>query len=280
MRLLPSAIFLSIRIRAKCRNRGESMGANRGDWGSVTMPHWTDEKEHKLRSLHLSPQRNPPVNLRQLASHFSEGGSIFGVTEGDRPVSVSKGLARKVKQLTINGELDWLLETEHGARVEAGPSGAAGGRSELLLTSHVIHVSRRLIHNSGLLLGRYWVVDVILANRSPIHPIGVEKIQLEVSRGAYVHTSSHLGADAYGSHRVVPFAEVALERTLWLEPARNVRGMLRFLEPRPFEEGEVQLRLLVTDHEGVSRECDLGTMVVEVIPDTSGTRGPSNTPEE
>jgi len=61
--------------------------------------------------LRLDPIRNTPAKLRLLVGHFLKPeASVFAVTEGDGPVRVSKALARKVRDLTLEGALGWVVE--------------------------------------------------------------------------------------------------------------------------------------------------------------------------
>ena len=72
---------------------------------------WTSEEVKELRRLRLDPIRNTPEKLRPLVEHFLKpGSSVFAVTEGDGPVRVSKALARKVRDLTLQGALGWVVE--------------------------------------------------------------------------------------------------------------------------------------------------------------------------
>ena len=72
---------------------------------------WTQEEVRGLKKLRLDPIRNTPGKLRPLVEHFLKpGSSVFAVTEGDGPVRVSKALARKVRDLTLNGALGWVVE--------------------------------------------------------------------------------------------------------------------------------------------------------------------------
>ena len=59
----------------------------------------------------MDPIRNTPARLRLLVAHFLKPeASVFAVTEGDGPVRVSKALARKVRGLTLEGALRWVVE--------------------------------------------------------------------------------------------------------------------------------------------------------------------------
>ena len=72
---------------------------------------WTREEVKELRRLRLDPIRNTPARLRLLVAHFLKPeASVFAVTEGDGPVRVSKALARKVRNLTMEGLLGWVVE--------------------------------------------------------------------------------------------------------------------------------------------------------------------------
>ena len=72
---------------------------------------WTREEATELRRLRLDPIRNTPDKLRLLVAHFLKPeASMFAVTEGDGPVRVSKALARKVRDLTLEGALGWVVE--------------------------------------------------------------------------------------------------------------------------------------------------------------------------
>jgi len=83
---------------------------------------WTREEVRELKRLRLDPIRNTPAKLRPLVEHFLKpGASVFAVTEGEGPVRVSKALARKVRDLTSGGALDWVVG--EGPRKEDGPSG-------------------------------------------------------------------------------------------------------------------------------------------------------------
>ena len=75
---------------------------------------WTGEEVKELRRLRLDPIRNTPAKLRLLVEHFLKPeASVFAVTEGDGPVRVSKALARKVRDLTLEGALEWVVEDGH-----------------------------------------------------------------------------------------------------------------------------------------------------------------------
>ena len=70
---------------------------------------WARDEVKELKRLRLDPIRNTPSKVRQLVGHFLRpGASVFAVTEGDGPVRVSKTLARKARDLTLEGALGWV----------------------------------------------------------------------------------------------------------------------------------------------------------------------------
>ena len=72
---------------------------------------WTREEQIQLRSLHLDPIRTDKEKLTTLIKHFQKGGGVWAVSEGQTgPVVVSRGLARKVRDLVLDHKLDWLLQ--------------------------------------------------------------------------------------------------------------------------------------------------------------------------
>lgn len=74
---------------------------------------WSVQERERLGNLRLDPIQSSPEKLRELAEHFSKvGASVFAVTEGGSGIHVSRGLARKVRDLTAAGKLDWLLESK------------------------------------------------------------------------------------------------------------------------------------------------------------------------
>ena len=76
---------------------------------------WNSEEVKELRRLRLDPIRKTPDRLRSLVEHFLQpGASVFAVTEGDGPVRVSKALARKVRDLTLKGDMGWVVEDRLG----------------------------------------------------------------------------------------------------------------------------------------------------------------------
>jgi hypothetical protein len=84
---------------------------------------WTREEVRGLKKLRLDPIRNTPDKIRLLVEHFLKpGASVFSVTEGNGPVRVSKTLARKVRDLTLEGALGWVVE-DRLRKEEADPFG-------------------------------------------------------------------------------------------------------------------------------------------------------------
>ena len=71
---------------------------------------WSREEVKELKKLRLDPVRNTLAKFRLLVAHLLKpGSSVFAVTEGDGPIRVSKALARKVRDLALNGDLDWVV---------------------------------------------------------------------------------------------------------------------------------------------------------------------------
>ena len=63
--------------------------------------------------LNLDPIQNQPRKPMALTRHLkTNGASVFAVTEGEKEPQVSRGLARKIRDLTRSGELEWLLERD------------------------------------------------------------------------------------------------------------------------------------------------------------------------
>lgn len=77
------------------------------------MQPWTSDEKSILRSLHLNPLRTDRERLIALVAHFQKGGGTWSVSEGGTgPVIVSRGLARKVRNLVSDHKLDWLQVEE------------------------------------------------------------------------------------------------------------------------------------------------------------------------
>ena len=74
------------------------------------MEPWTPEEINMLKSTHIDPVKSDREKLIALVNYFKKGGGIFSVSEGGTgPVNVSRGLGRKVRDLTRDHKLDWLL---------------------------------------------------------------------------------------------------------------------------------------------------------------------------
>ena len=73
------------------------------------MKPWTPEEIRILRSIHLDPVRTDREKLIALVAHFQKGGGIWSISEGGTgPITISRGLARKVRNLIFDRKLDWL----------------------------------------------------------------------------------------------------------------------------------------------------------------------------
>ncbi|MEK7682364.1 MAG: hypothetical protein AAB369_05990, partial [Chloroflexota bacterium] len=84
----------------------------------MTSSPWTSQEQKRLRHLRLDPLRTSRERLTALVRHFMKGNGIWTVSEGPKgALQVSRGLARKVRDLVRNGELDWVLgqEAAHAA---------------------------------------------------------------------------------------------------------------------------------------------------------------------
>ena len=74
---------------------------------------WTPEEIKILRSMRLDPVRTDREKLITLVAYFQKGGGIWAITEaGTGPVTISRGLARKVRNLVLDHRLDWLRGEE------------------------------------------------------------------------------------------------------------------------------------------------------------------------
>lgn len=108
---------------------------------------WSSEEKERVKQLGLDPRRNPPMKLMALAAYFERPeASIFGVTEGREETHVSKGLARKVRDLVEQGKLDWLRERDQRGRYQKVRSmrGSHNQLQDLLETELAL-----LMENSG-----------------------------------------------------------------------------------------------------------------------------------
>ena len=70
---------------------------------------WSELDQLQLRRLTIDPHRRNQDELAGLVAHFKEDGTIFSVTQKGKPVRASQEFARKVRRLTLEGKLDWVL---------------------------------------------------------------------------------------------------------------------------------------------------------------------------
>ena len=78
---------------------------------------WNSEELSSLKELRLDPISNPRDKLTALVRHFKGlRPTVFAVTEGTAEPHVSKDLARKVRDLTQSGKLDWLVGVAAGRK--------------------------------------------------------------------------------------------------------------------------------------------------------------------
>lgn len=112
------------------------------------MDAWSGAEARHLRDLKLDPQRNPPGKLVKLVRHFKQGGTLWAVTEGGEALTVSKGLARKVRGLTEEGELDWVLSRPRVAPERPATADVPNGRrvdpESVLHRRELFYFGRRL----------------------------------------------------------------------------------------------------------------------------------------
>ena len=70
---------------------------------------WTEEEGKKLRALGIDPMRSDRDKLLALRNYFKRDRRVYAVTEGKiLEVRVSGDFARKVRDLTLEGKLDWI----------------------------------------------------------------------------------------------------------------------------------------------------------------------------
>lgn len=90
----------------------------------MNMKPWTPEEKNILRSIHLDPVRTDREKLIALVAYFQKGRGIWSISEGGTgPVIVSRGLARKVRNLVLDHKLDWL-QVEETRLVDTSESNA------------------------------------------------------------------------------------------------------------------------------------------------------------
>ena len=121
----------------------------------MTTQVWTKEERQRLQSLGIDPTRSDREKLLSLRAHFAAGKSVYGVTEGRKiEPNISGDLARKVRNLTLEGKLDWLLSTVQTT-------------SDSIKTAHLRLRSPRVVNfTDGNRVGRYATVEV--ANDSEV----------------------------------------------------------------------------------------------------------------
>lgn len=73
-------------------------------------PAWSREEIAHLRSLKINPTRSDPIKLRKLVEYASDPKtSRWGLEHGTGGAKASRLLARKILDLTRDGQLDWVL---------------------------------------------------------------------------------------------------------------------------------------------------------------------------
>lgn len=71
---------------------------------------WSKEHRITLREMHIDPVRSSPDRIRGMMNYFrTPDASIGGVS---RHFDVSRPLARKIRDYTIDGALDWAMGGE------------------------------------------------------------------------------------------------------------------------------------------------------------------------
>ena len=68
---------------------------------------WSANERKLLRNLEFNPERYTREKLHFLVSHFKEDGSAAKVQ--DHPYFVAGVTARKIRDATRKGSLDWIL---------------------------------------------------------------------------------------------------------------------------------------------------------------------------
>ena len=93
---------------------------------------WSADEVRNLKLLRLDPVKSSRTKLVTLVLHFKgPKPSVWGVTGGAFEERVSNSLATKVRDLNLDGKLDWLLEpqtpTSLGSGGDSGTIGEAAG---------------------------------------------------------------------------------------------------------------------------------------------------------
>lgn len=84
---------------------------------------WTPDEVEKLKALRLDRVKNSRDKLVALVRHFKASLNVWAVAEGANNISVSRPFAAKIRDLTIEGKLDWLLQDQGLTRSESGGDG-------------------------------------------------------------------------------------------------------------------------------------------------------------
>ena len=90
------------------------------------MEPWTSKEINILKSIHIDPVKSDREKLITLVNYFKKGGGVWAVCEGETgPVNVSRGLGRKVRDLTLDHKLDWL-QVEEAKLIDTSSETATG----------------------------------------------------------------------------------------------------------------------------------------------------------
>ena len=127
-------------------------------------PNWSVEEQSKLWELTIDPNRISREELTTLVEHFRKARSLRKVYEGGDAIHASQNFARKVRNATRSGLLDWLL-TENNDQ-EAGRG--AGKRSESDSTESEIAAMERSV--------RPIRIEPDIGSQSGESPEGIEHI--------------------------------------------------------------------------------------------------------
>lgn len=83
---------------------------------------WSADEERRLKDLRIDPVRMDRTRLTALVGHFRSGRAIYSVTDKGVPEHASPELARKIKDLTQWGKMNWLATSKGGIRVSEDPA--------------------------------------------------------------------------------------------------------------------------------------------------------------
>lgn len=226
---------------------------------------WNSEEAKRLKALRLDPVQNPPEKLTRLVNYFkSPGASIFGVTEGGSDFHVSKGLARKVRDLTGDGRLDWVLKRFQGEASDKPtlvihiPGWSFGVRPEPGGTEAPIRFAYM-----------FWVLQVRLSNPSTAEPFGIKDFRLLVTVNGVENVLPHIWETygAYNSRVPVAPGRSLFPREVRLASAETRSGVLRFLWEDPLSGApphvQGSLELEIEDSEGKTMRFPVGEGAAE-----------------